>query len=200
MAGMAPRWSWLLALVVVAAGCGGVVSGSDGGPGSDGGTGSDGGGGGGGCPASQPTVGAACSTLNMQCEYGSNPNPSCNQLFECTSSGWVDQSSGGACPPSSLCPSSYTSVPAGQSCSPDTLTCAYPDGECICTTNFGGPQSQTARWDCIPATNGCPSPRPDIGASCSQPGLDCNYGACSGGVDLVCKDGRWQQQNIPCPL
>ena len=198
MAGMAPRWSWLLALVVAAAGCGGVVSGGDGGTGNDGGTGSDGGGG--GCPASPPTVGAACSPANMQCEYGSNPNPNCNQLFGCTSSGWVNQSSGAACPPSNLCPSSYASVPAGQNCSPDTLTCAYPEGECICTTNLGGPQSQTAQWDCIPATNGCPSPRPDIGTSCSQPGLDCNYGACGGGVDLVCKDGRWQQVYIPCPL
>ncbi len=121
-------------------------------------------------------------------------------MFSCGPSGWVNQTTGTVCPPQSLCPASYASVPVNQDCTPESLTCAYAEGECICTTSFGGLQKQTPAWYCIPATNSCPSPRPDIGTSCSQPNLDCNYGGCSGGVDLVCKDGRWQQQNTPCPL
>lgn len=196
---MASRWGWFV-VALAATACGGVVSspGDDGGTGNDGSPGSDGGGGS-ACPKSPPTAGAACTPVDLRCEYGTNPNPSCNQIFACTPSGWVDQTSGSACP-AGQCPATYASVPSGQDCSPESLTCAYPEGECICTRSFGGPQMLTPKWDCIPATDGCPSPRPDIGTSCSQAGLDCNYGACSGGVDLVCKDGRWQQQIIPCPL
>jgi hypothetical protein len=55
-------------------------------------------------------------------------------------------------------------------------------------------------WTCSQPAAGCPNPRPRIGSSCSQDGLSCNYGACSGGVEVQCKDGYWQQANVPCPL
>ena len=91
-------------------------------------------------------------------------------------------------------------MPVNQDCKPENLTCPYTEGVCICTRSFGGPVKLTPAWDCFATPPGCPSPRPHLGASCSQPGLDCNYGACSGGVDLACKDGYWQEQVIPCPL
>jgi hypothetical protein len=56
-----------------------------------------------------------------------------------------------------------------------------------------------ATWDCFPATLACRSPRPDIGTPCSNDGQECNYGACDGGVALVCKQGRWQEALEPCP-
>ncbi len=152
------------------------------------------------CPANPPTAGATCSPESFHCEYGANPDPTCNQQFECTAGKWQNLTTGTICPPQSDCPATYASVPANQVCSPTQLACAYPDGECICTTNFGGLQMQTPAWDCFPAANGCPSPRPDIGAACtSTSNQSCDYGACSGGVALQCKDGAWQQVFTPCP-
>jgi hypothetical protein len=177
--------------------CGGAVSDFDSGTGSDGSPGSDAGTS--ACPASPPQTSASCSDEGLQCEYGSNPSLSCNLLFACTSGHWVDESTGSACPPQADCPASYAQVPVGQDCTDNTLACGYPEGECICTQTWGGLAKQTPAWDCFPKQDGCPSPRPDIGAACGTPDLECNYGACSGGVDLVCTGGVWQQRIIPCP-
>jgi len=169
--------------------CGGVVASND--------AGSDG-----VCPTAPPTASSACSDDTLACEYGSNPDPSCNTAFVCMSGAWVDQTSGLACPPQSDCPASFASVPANQDCSPQPLACAYPEGECICTSSFGGVDKQTPSWDCIPAVSGCPSPRPDIGTACTpEPSnATCGYGACSGGgVALTCKQGVWQELITPCP-
>jgi hypothetical protein len=46
---------------------------------------------------------------------------------------------------------------------------------------------------------GCPEPRPRIGAACTQSGLECDYGACFGGVALDCQGGYWQQAQVACP-
>ena len=51
----------------------------------------------------------------------------------------------------------------------------------------------------VPAA-GCPEPRPRIGSSCTQPGLSCDYGSCTGGVLLQCTDGSWQMVDTPCPI
>lgn len=201
---MATRWSFLLASLVI--GCGGTVATVDGGTGTDGGSGSDGGSGtdGGsssGCPASQPSVGLSCSPQGIECEYGGDPNPACNTFYRCDPGGWSDLKPGGICPPPGpQCPASYQSVPANQDCTTEGLTCSYAEGECICTRSFGGPQRVTPGWYCFTTPAGCPSPRPAVGSSCSQEGQDCNYGACSGGIDLACKSGRWQPQEVPCPL
>jgi len=196
----------LLSLVLIA--CGGTTTSplDDGGSGNDGGTGNDGspgsdGGPSNGCPTSPPTAGSACVSTKggPKCEYGTNPDPGCNQLFVCVSNAWVDQSSGQLCAPQSDCPATYASVPNGQDCKPEGLDCAYKEGQCNCST--AGPVQQTqATWHCSPATQGCPSPRPDIGSGCSQAGLQCDYGACTGGVALECTDGAWEQTFTPCPL
>jgi hypothetical protein len=47
---------------------------------------------------------------------------------------------------------------------------------------------------------GCPDPRPRIGSACTTSGLDCDYGACTGGVNVECVSGAWQQQNTACPV
>ena len=154
-----------------------------------------------GCPTSPPAPGSACVTTKggPKCEYGSNPDPNCNQMFVCVSNAWVDQSTGTLCQPQSLCPTTYSAVPNGVDCANDQLSCAYPQGECICTKSFGGLQRTTPAWDCFPAQSGCPAPRPDIGSACTQQGQQCNYGACSGGVSLECDGTSWQQTFTPCP-
>jgi hypothetical protein len=154
------------------------------------------------CPTTPPTASAACSQDKLACEYGSNPDPSCNQAFECSGGAWVDRTSGVACPPQSDCPASYASIPATENCSPETLTCAYPEGECICTQSLGGVEKQTPSWDCIPVVSGCPSPRPDLGTACvaNSSNQQCDYGQCSGGISMSCQQGVWQQVFAACPV
>ena len=154
-----------------------------------------------GCPVTAPANDATCTAGQdqLKCEYGSNPEPDCNQFFFCNQGHWQDQSSGTICAPQSDCPSSYAAVPQNQDCTPTELTCAYPQGECICTTSFGGVQKQTPSWSCLPVQSGCPSPRADLGTPCSTENLQCDYGGCMGGIDMQCKDGVWQELITPCP-
>ncbi len=175
-------------IFLVLAGCGGdVFVAGDGGTGSDGGGSSV-------CPASPPTAGTSCTAFKGmdKCEYGTNPDPSCNQIFACPSGTWMDQSTGTICPSQQNCPGQYSDVQVGQDCSNNTLSCAYPQGECICTQSPGGLVSQTPVWACF-TPSGCPEPRPDIGTACTTQGTTCNYGACSGGVELVCNGTSWQE-------
>lgn len=164
--------------------------------------GPDGGGGGSSlCPATPPGVGTQCTPFKAgeKCEYGKNPDPNCNQIFVCTGT-WVDQSANSVCPSQSNCPGQFSDVQVGQECSYNTLSCSYPQAECICTQSVGGLVTQTPQWDCFPAQSGCPQPRPDIGTACSTPNQSCNYGACSGGVQLTCTSGgTWQEAVTVCP-
>lgn len=180
----------------VIAACGGTTDS----PSGDGGTNDAAGdGGGGACPSNPPTQGAACATDQLACEYGSNPDPSCNQLYRCNAGAWQEQSSATICLSQTACPTSYASVPLGQDCTSNGLACGYPQGECICTTSSGGLQKPTPSWECFTPPEGCPNPRPDLGTSCASPDLQCDYGACSGGIAVQCKSGVWTEVFTPCP-
>ena len=101
------------------------------------------------------------------------------------------------------CPATYASVPSGDPCQPAGFVCAYPEGTCECS-DLGGPVRIVdggigPRWQCEPAQSGCPSPRPDIGTPCADPGVSCDYGECSGGIALNCTDGTWQSGPVACP-
>jgi hypothetical protein len=189
-----------IGLVLSLAACGGQLAPVDdsGAPGNDAGVGKDASQGA-FCPTSPPPSGGACSPLNIYCEYGPNPDPNCNTVVQCTSTGWLTTMGGLCPPPGAPCPTKYGAVPVNQDCTQDNLTCSYPEGVCICTQEFGGATRVTPGWDCFPTQAGCPSPRPELGTLCSQPGLDCNYGGCSGGIEEVCKGGYWQPQLVPCP-
>jgi hypothetical protein len=84
-------------------------------------------------------------------------------------------------------------------CSPAGLDCAYPQGQCNCTYTLpvGG---NMPVWTCFTPTN-CPEPRPRIGSACSSSGTTapCDYGACSGGIELQCSGGYWKEVLVPCP-
>jgi hypothetical protein len=154
------------------------------------------------CPMTPPTAGSACPIINHECEYGTNPNALCNQTARCSATGWTYPSA--VCPMGGHCPMSYASVPTGQSCQPQGLVCGFVEGVCTCWSSGNvvridggaGPQ-----WKCFPVGQGCPSPRPNIGTSCSRVGLNCDYGACNGGLALECRvGGAWQRALTACPL
>jgi hypothetical protein len=150
-----------------------------------------------GCPASPPSgADTACPKVGLECEYGSNANLACNQLYTCQSSGWL---TGEVACPEPTCPASYSAVPTGHKCDTDGGICGYPQGTCTCSSG-SPPLINGPEWQCFPAQAGCPSPRPDIGTGCTaSPSLVCNYGACSGGISLSCTDGTWQDAETACP-
>ncbi len=140
------------------------------------------------CPATPPTGTADCVPPGLLCEYGTNVNPECNALIECTSVGWnldhpmPTQSS----PFCSLaaCPSTYADVPKGF-CSPNGLNCGYADGECNCWSS----DSTIFTWQCSTPEPGCPQPRARLGTECSTDELVCDYGP--GGTSEQCQAGVW---------
>ena len=208
----------VLILVSMLAACGGRsvgdVGGGDGGSDTDAGVGSDasgGGDGGGGsaCPATPPFGGSACPRIGLECEWGTNADPYCNTLMQCTANGWVSRNGGGGTcagtPDAGACAPTYASVPRGQKCGGEGASCSYAEGACYCTVGIGGPQpppGTPATWQCRDVSPGCPEPRPRIGSACATPKLQCDYGSCivSGGVMLVCSDGTWRDEPVPCPL
>jgi hypothetical protein len=144
-----------------------------------------------------PIGGNPCPEVGLQCEYGTNPNPACNDIETCESNGWSYPTPGPACP-QGTCPALYSEVSQGADCSPQGLDCSYAQGQCNCDQE---PESanQNPVWLCSTPASGCPNPRPRIGAPCSQSSLYCDYGACTGGIALQCTDGTWQEGATACP-
>ena len=213
--------SALVAFVVAAAAfaCGGSTS--SGGSGSSGGassgtngssSGSSNGSGPGGtaCPSAAPNAKTACAVAGLQCEYGADPDLSCDDLATCSSGSWqlTGGSSAQTCPTpaaSGACPATYSAAETAGSCSASGTACGYPQGRCDCAVATGGPPTvgtKATRWLCDNPGTGCPMPRPRVGSTCTQSGLTCNYGACSipDGVGLACTGGLWQVSPVACAL
>ena len=153
-------------------------------------------GGGSPCPANPPTGGAPCPVVGLECEYGTDANPACNEVERCTSSGWSYPAPTAHC--TGMCPLAYSDIPVGKVCSTQGLDCSYPEGQCDCAMTLPLARMFPV-WQCFAPGNGCPEPRPRLGSSCSDPNLSCNYGACYDGVAMVCRDGYWHQASILCP-
>jgi len=97
------------------------------------------------CPQSEPTYGDACSKPNLECEYGSDPRSTCNDLWTCTSSGWAMAKAGDpTCPSTSSpsCPPSLSGVEVGGACGDPGAVCNYSTSSqtewCVCGF-MGGP-------------------------------------------------------------
>ena len=147
------------------------------------------------CPSTSPAENGTCPIVNAVCEYGDSPSPACNQLFTCESTGW-ELTNTGTCA-TGTCPGSY----GGGSCSVVDLDCEYAEGVCDCTLN----SLEEATWNCYLPSPVCPLPRPRVGSACMQSGpplgpplAPCDYGACSGGVELQCEGGYWQETVAAC--
>ena len=163
------------------------------------------------CPGAAPTLGQACTSPGMACEYGgTGPNRLCTTNAVCItgSSGttaWNVTPPQPGCiaepkqnPPE--CPATFGTLPTGAACPKAGLSCVYDQGMCGCTPCFGdgGGGGQT-EWACdpFPQPTGCPEPRPLIGSACTQEGQSCAYGQQCGVVSgpyLTCTAGQWRQQ------
>ncbi|CAN5128601.1 hypothetical protein BH09MYX1_BH09MYX1_50800 [soil metagenome] len=167
------------------------------------------------CPAEPPTAGATCGGGGgllpaFECEYGSSPNRTCNLIATCDDSGtWSVSSPAPGCGTKNpvKCPSTYASVPQGQSCSEAFPTdCTYPEGVCSCRPDSGPvplDAAASATWRCdLPSDGTCPKPRPKLGSTCATPNQLCDYGACDlpGGTAMKCESGYWKLTDVPCPL
>lgn len=139
--------------------------------------------------------------MGLDCEYGSNPNPECDDFENCTSTGWSYPPPGPYLPGcGATCPSTYPGGPTGQDepCPAEGLDCAYPQGQCNCSIPAMS-ANQSPIWQCTAATPGCPDPRADIGTACTDEGLSCDYGACTGGIAEACQGGIWVEEATACP-
>jgi hypothetical protein len=153
------------------------------------------------CPIVAPNIGAICPKVGLECEYGTSADVRCNQVAVCQAAGWAYNP---ATPcPKATCPLTYDDIVAGSRCSPVDETCAYTKGTCICASSLGGPVRLTdagveTDWSCFEGTLACRSPRPIIGSVCNDDTRTCDYGACLGGVELLCSGGLWQEQQTEC--
>jgi hypothetical protein len=105
------------------------------------------------------------------------------------------------------CPATYADVQAqdGQCAMADVgESCVYAEARCDCSRTCGmeGVGGTGGIWCCPDAPPGgsCPSPRPRLGTACTTSTSVCDYGACSGNVELQCTDGVWQKvTQFGCP-
>jgi hypothetical protein len=198
-----------------ASGSGGGGSGGSSGSGSTGSSGSSGGTSDAavpGCPGSPPLAGAACVPEGLTCEWGSSNVAGCDTIGVCRGGAFdfnainpgVRDCGGG---PPIACPSSYASVPVGQTCTPAGGYCDYSEGRCACGQPAGPvllvDGSPAEIWMCQKPQSGCPQPRPRLGSSCSIEGQFCDYGGCGevpGGSAEQCTGGVWVEAEEACPL
>lgn len=171
------------------------------------------------CPSSPPEAGSPCVAYAppdggdgplflAACEYGEDPNVSCDDLYVCQDGGtWAQgsaQVADASCPTppnDAKCAADFASVPRGQACTQaDPALCSYPDGFCGCAelskAADGGP---IMKWECpTPGPDpACPASRPRLGSPCdlkSGAGLgECDYRACGldAGLYVSCLWGSW---------
>ncbi len=153
------------------------------------------------CPVIAPNAGSICPKVGLECEYGSSPDIRCNQVAVCQAPGWVYDAASKC--PAALCPVGYDDIVAGDHCPISGETCAYTKGTCICAADTGGPvrlvdAGVATNWACFEATLQCRSPRPNIGDACTDDARVCDYGVCSGGVEIDCTGGLWQDDPMVC--
>lgn len=144
------------------------------------------------CPASEPSVGAACDTRSNLCEYGSSTNVLCNKLYACFQAQWVLLQGTSRCPVVESCPAT---LDAGR-CTSSHARCEYPDAgvDCVCSSCGAGPGGSARQWQCFDPGPGCALARPNIGTACAiADGGKCRYtpGPCCTGVALACSAGVW---------
>jgi len=153
------------------------------------------------CPTAPPVAGTPCTRANLTCEYGTSNDPLCNTTYACNGQVWTKAYDGSQCgftgSNDPACPATYGGVPKGAACTGPGL-CEYPEGRCECVLGCGGPPPPPDagnRWICSSPPAGCPSPRGAnvLGATCTTPGLSCQYGACCSGANQICSDaGIWE--------
>jgi hypothetical protein len=152
------------------------------------------------CPENPPTMGDACSTPSVLCEYGNAWwNPNCDLLFSCvgpTNATWYQSSVAGGAPcigpPGANLSACPTSAPAGP-CDA-AITCFYDQGNsCECLQSADA----APQWACIPADPACGTTRPRLGSPCTDEGLVCEYVRCA--YAQQCMNDVWTLAYDSCP-
>jgi hypothetical protein len=142
------------------------------------------------CPTSPPAQGASCSKDTIECEYGSDPRSTCNQVATCSSGAWEYSPNDPTCPTPAqnpaACPATFDQVSQGNSCNVEGTVCNYTNASathfCTCSSG-GGPimidGGNYATWECgFGPAQGCPDARPRIGSACTQADVQCTYDVC----------------------
>jgi hypothetical protein len=194
--------SWIAVAVVACGGAQQSLVDRDGG--ADGSSGTDAAAG--PCPASPPAANASCGA-EMACEYGSDPDVTCDTVATCASGAWSVRDAPGTPCADALgagCPASYAALTQQSTCTAVGIgtQCDYPEARCSCATQCGLVGRPEAFWCCPDAPSaaaGCPSTRPRLGSTCSSDGTVCDYGGCGGNITLACKGATWQPTTIGCP-
>jgi hypothetical protein len=155
------------------------------------------------CPSSTPSVGSTCAPPGIECQYGSDPRADCNPVLRCGAGGvWQDGVPANQCPapPNAAdCPSTWESVPRGDSCPSNGTDCWYAEGTCVCRQEQAdGGGLQTVWWCDDPSPSSCPVPYPRIGSACANETPVCTYKPCSFAVG--CVSGVWQEAAAACGM
>jgi hypothetical protein len=158
------------------------------------------------CPADEPTVGTSCDVEGVQCEYPKGAklqyDIACDDVVECSSGRWVDETFMSACHPDGPnppeCPAAYIDLKNGSSCSDQNIWCEYPAGVCQCVQSSGVVvhDGGSYDWRCNPGS-GCPMPRARLGSACSMSGEICTYETCE--YSQACTSGLWHGSMEACP-
>ena len=154
------------------------------------------------CPITRPTPDSACGGDVGTCEYGTSPDPSCNVVATCESTGWVITEPS-HCPTD--CPGGFDGLAPGTPCNA-TDVCTYLEATCGCAGAVapgldGGSDADpdaeagvatSGHWQCVRPGNGCPARRPQPGTHCNGSST-CDYGTCTFGAQLTyeCMQHAW---------
>jgi hypothetical protein len=166
------------------------------------------------CPSSPPVDGTACVPVledEVVCEYGDDPRGElCHVAAICIHNAWSVLEVSPSCPPArdpGTCPASADDA-RDQPCAVSGSFCVFGPIPCECTScpAGGGLDLKTCpgapTWHCAagnPANDpGCPPARRNLGTTCEDEALDCDYGCQSGNVEM-CR-GVWIPDRFPqCP-
>lgn len=149
-----------------------------------------------------------CTVTGAKCESGKTSDPLCNSTFVCTRDEyglyWTETRQPdcqGTCPANIVegAPCAVNTNDAGLMPAEAEVQCTSGGRLCGCTTGRDGQHVHERRWVCTSAGEGCPTTRPLIGSTCLGDRL-CDYGACTlkRGTGMICDQGVWQQEQIPC--
>lgn len=188
------------------------ANGANGGSGASGGTGGHGEGGAlpsSGCPDDAPQTDAPCDPAGLECSYGAAMDLDCRTVFACRTSGFELIGLGDCLEAPLGCPETPP-VGTGVTCAMASLdkACTYTDpvAYCWCTSQDCSGSScaelSPPQWRCFgpPDVEACPATAPNLGTTCSQVGLLCDYlsGPCWAGQRLECTSQRiWQRVTNP---
>jgi hypothetical protein len=125
------------------------------------------------CPAAAPASDAACTVLNLECEYGMM-ECDCDEQGGAMALSW-DCSTNGP-PAMQVCPAAEPA--GGSACEEGRGDCEFGARVCDCTDDV---------WACWSPAD-CPATPPAADSACNPVGMECAYGD----DECDCEDTGWE--------